>query len=50
MSEAPLYAGLFKPPFAKDISPKGEVFNILRGPPFKFPSDPMFIISGEVKK
>ena len=33
-------AGAFKPAFAKDISGKAGFF----------PSDPMFIIQGEVKK
>mmetsp|Transcript_10552 Transcript_10552/g.23580 ORF Transcript_10552/g.23580 Transcript_10552/m.23580 type:complete len:294 (-) Transcript_10552:285-1166(-) len=42
------YSGAFKAPFAKDISPKGKVLKILQGG--FFPSDPMFIISGEVKK
>jgi len=48
MSEVPLYAGAFKPAIAKDISPKGKVLKIFQGG--FFPSDPMFIISGEVKK
>jgi SAM-dependent methyltransferase len=34
------YSGAFKPAFAKDISPKGGLF----------PSDPMYIIQGEVNK